>query len=176
MKAKMNFDPDEVCTQAISFCRVSSKRQKDEGVSLEVQEKTIEKYCNDKNFTTLKKYSIDESSTRGARKEFHKMLEYAEECPGKVAIIISYIDRLQRTYNDTPELEKLRNSGKIEIHALRENLIITKDSPATDVTIWYMYVLMANFQNTTMIEKVKASQKEALEAGRFFRTRTYRVL
>ena len=41
MKAKKNFDPGEVCTQAISFCRVSSKRQKDEGVSLEVQEKTI---------------------------------------------------------------------------------------------------------------------------------------
>ena len=167
MKTKKNFDPNEVCKQAIIFCRVSSKRQKDEGVSLDVQEKTIKQYCQDKGFNILTTYSIDESSTRGARKEFHKMLEFAEECYGKVAIVVNYVDRLQRTYDDTPELERLRISGKLEIHALRENLIITKNSPATDLTVWYMYVLMANFQNNTMIEKVKASQKEGLAMGRF---------
>lgn len=42
MKAKRNFDPDEKCKQAIVFCRVSSKRQKDEGVSLDVQEKLLD--------------------------------------------------------------------------------------------------------------------------------------
>ena len=167
MATKRNFDPNEKCTQAIIFCRVSSKRQKDEGVSLEVQEKTIKQYCQNKDFNILATYSIDESSTKGARKEFHKMLEFAEECKGKVAIIVSYIDRLQRSYKDTPELERLRSTGKIEFHALRENLIITLNSPAMDLTIWYMHVLMANFQINTMIDKVKASQKENWGAGKW---------
>lgn len=167
MKTINNFDPNEVCTQAISFCRVSSKRQKDEGVSLDVQEKTIKKYCQNKGFNILTTFSIDESSTRGARKEFHEMLEYAEECYGKVAIVVNYVDRLQRTYTDTPELERLRASGKIEFHALNENLIITKDSPAIKLTIWYMHVLMANFQVNCQTEKVKESQKENWEAGKW---------
>lgn len=51
------------------------------------------------------------------------MLELAETCQGKVAIVVNYVDRLQRTYTDTPELERLRSSGKIEIHALREILL-----------------------------------------------------
>ena len=35
-------------------------------------------------------------SDGGARKEFHKMLDFAEECYGKVAIVVNYVDRLQR--------------------------------------------------------------------------------
>lgn len=167
MKAKRNFDPDEKCKQAIVFCRVSSKRQKDEGVSLDVQEKTIRQYCQNNGFNILTTYSIDESSTRGARKEFHKMLDFAETCSGKVAIIVNYVDRLQRTYNDTPKLESLRATGKIEFHALNENLIITKDSPAIKLTLWYMHVLMANFQVNHQTEKVKESQKENWEAGKW---------
>lgn len=41
MAKKLNFDPCEKCKQAIIFARVSSKRQKDEGVSLDVQEKLL---------------------------------------------------------------------------------------------------------------------------------------
>lgn len=167
MAKKLNYDPNEKCTQAIIFARVSSKRQKDEGVSLDVQEKTITQYCLDKNFKILDTISIDESSTQGNRKEFHRMLELAEKCSGKVAIVVNYVDRLQRTYTDTPELEKLRSSGKIEIHALRERLIITKDSPAMDLTFWYIHVLMANFQVNTMIDTVRASQKENWAAGKW---------
>ena len=38
-KRNNDFDPNEKCKQAIIFARVSSKRQKDEGVSLDVQKK-----------------------------------------------------------------------------------------------------------------------------------------
>lgn len=165
MAKKLTYNPNEKCKQAISFARVSSKRQKDEGVSLEVQEKTIAQYCKKNGFKILDTFSIDESSTRGSRKKFHEMLDLAETCNGKVAIVVNYVDRLQRTYTDTPILEQLRLSGKIEIHALRENLIITKDSPAMDLTVWYMHVLMANFQVNSMTDKVKESQKKLIAEG-----------
>lgn len=167
MLKKLTYNPNEKCKQAILFARVSSKRQKDEGISLEVQEKTIAQYCKQNGFKILNRFSIDESSTRGSRKKFHEMLELAETCNGKVAIVVNYVDRLQRTYTDTPILEQLRLSGKIEIHALRENLIITKDSPAMDLTVWYMHILMANFQVNVMIDKVKSSQKENWSLGKW---------
>lgn len=167
MAKKLTYNPNEKCKQAILFARVSSKRQKDEGISLEVQEKTIAQYCKQNGFKILDTFSIDESSTRGSRKKFHEMLDLAEKCNGKVAIVVNYVDRLQRTYTDTPILEQLRLSGKIEIHALRENLIITKDSPAMDLTVWYMHILMANFQVNVMIDKVKSSQKENWSLGKW---------
>lgn len=86
-------------------------------------------------FKILDTISIDGSSTQGNRKKFHKMLELAEECRGKVAFVVNYVDRLQRAYTDTPGLERLRSSGKIEIHTLRENLVIIKDSAAMDLTV-----------------------------------------
>ena len=99
---------DEKCSQAILFARVSSKKQKDKGVSLDVQMETITKYCQDKGLKIIKDFSIDESSTKGERKQYHEMLDFANSCPGKVAIVVNYVDRLQRNYDDTYELNKLR--------------------------------------------------------------------
>lgn len=133
MAKKLNYDPNEKCTQAIVFARVSSKKQKDKGVSLDVQMETITQYCIDNGLKIVKDLSIDESSTKGERKQYHEMLDFAKSCAGKVAIIVNYVDRLQRSYDDTYELNKLRKEGKIEIHFLKEDLIITKDSAAMDL-------------------------------------------
>ena len=130
MAKKLNYDPNEKCTQAIVFARVSSKKRKDKGVSLDVQMETITQYCIDNGLKIVKDLSIDESSTKGERKQYHEMLDFAKSCAGKVAIIVNYVDRLQRSYDDTYELNKLRKEGKIEIHFLKEDLIITKDSAA----------------------------------------------
>lgn len=167
MKTKKNFDPNEVCTQAILFCRVSSKRQKDEGVSLDVQAENLEQYCKDNNLIILKDFSIDESSTRGERKQYHEMLEYAQTCQGKVAIIVNYVDRLQRSFDDTFLLNQLRKAGKIEIHFLKEGLIITKDSNSMEINFWNLHVLMANAQVNNMIDKVKASQRKNWADGKW---------
>lgn len=167
MAKKLNYDPNEKCKQAIVFARVSSKKQKDKGVSLDVQMETITQYCIDNGLKIVKDLSIDESSTRGERKQYHEMLDFAKTCAGKIAIIVNYVDRLQRSYDDTYELNKLRKEGKIEIHFLKENLIITKDSAAMDLTFWNMHVLMANFQVNTMIDKVKASQTQNWAAGKW---------
>lgn len=157
---------NEKCTQAILFARVSSKKQKDKGVSLDVQMETITKYCHDKGLKIIKDFSIDESSTKGERKQYHEMLDFAKSCPGKVAIVVNYVDRLQRNYDDTYELNKLRKEGKIEVHFLREQLIIHKDSNSLEINFWNMHVLMANAQVNNMIDKVKASQAKNWSLGK----------
>ena len=50
---------NEKCTQAILFARVSSKRQKEEGVSLDVQMEAITKYCKEKGLRVIKDFCID---------------------------------------------------------------------------------------------------------------------
>ena len=157
---------NEKCTQAILFARVSSKKQKDKGVSLDVQMEAITQYCHDKGLKIIKDFSIDESSTHGERKQYHEMLNFAKSCSGRVAIVVNYVDRLQRNYDDTYELNKLRKEGKIEVHFLREQLIITKDSNSLEINFWNMHVLMANAQVNNMIDKVKASQTKNWSLGK----------
>lgn len=148
---------NEKCTQAIVFARVSSKRKKEEGVSLEVQMDAITKYCREKGLNIIRDFSIDESSMRGERKQYHEMLDLAQSCKGKVAIVVNYVDRLQRNYDDTYELNKMRKDGKIEVHFLKEGLVIHKDSKSTELTFWNMHVLMANAQVNNMADKVRDS-------------------
>lgn len=119
-----------------------------------------------KGLKIIKDFSIDESSTKGERKQYHEMLDFAKSCPGKVAIVVNYVDRLQRNYDDTYELNKLRKEGKIEVHFLREQLIIHKDSNSLEINFWNMHVLMANAQVNNMIDKVKASQAKNWSLGK----------
>lgn len=155
------------CTQAIIFARVSSKRQKDEGISLQVQEENTTQYCKDKGLKVIATYSIDESSTHGDRKVFHEMINFAAGCEGKVAIVVAYVDRLQRLPEDSYYVESLRRSGKVEIHFIKERLIITKDSAASDLTFWNMFVMFANAQVNSQTDKVKASQAKNWSEGKW---------
>ena len=158
---------NDKCTQAIVFARVSSKRQKDEGVSLDVKMEAITKYCQEKGLKIIKDFSIDESSTRGDRKQYHEMLDFAQSCKGRIAIVVNYVDRLQRSSDDSYLINKLRKDGKIEVHFLKEGLIIHKDSKSTDLIFWNMHVLFANAQINNMIDKVKDSLNKNWAEGKW---------
>ena len=158
-------DPDEECKQAVIFARVSSLTQQKEGVSLDVQMEAITKYCNDKNLKIIKELNISESSTNNERKQYKEMMNFVQTCPGKVAIVVNFVDRLQRNPDDTGLLNNLRREGKIEIHFIKENLILHKNSKGMDLIFWNMYVLMAYSPIVNMIDKVKASQEHNWAAG-----------
>jgi len=64
---------------AIAYCRVSSKDQKDEGVSLEVQKDICTEYAIEKGITIVKKWVVDEPASKPGRKHFRMMLDYAEK-------------------------------------------------------------------------------------------------
>lgn len=116
MRKKYQTPPQVICDKAIIFARVSSKRQKEEGVSLDVQMEAITKYCHDKKLKIIDEFCIDESSMKGDRRQYHEMLYLAQKTSGPVAIVVNYVDRLQRNYDDSYLLNKLRREGKIEVH------------------------------------------------------------
>lgn len=165
MTRKLNFTTLVECTQAVIFARVSSKKQEEEGVSLDVQMKTITDYCKDKNLKIIKEFNISESSTKGERKQYLEMLEFVKSCKGKVAIVVNFVDRLQRNPDDTGALNELRRQDKIEIHFLNEKLVLNKDSSGMDLIFWNMHVLMAYSPIVNMIGKVKDSMDHNWSKG-----------
>ena len=161
------FDPYAKCDKAVIFARVSTQHQQDEGYSIDAQLEIIRDYCKKNGFEIIKEYVLAESSTRGDRKQYHEMLNFVQNYKDKIAIVVNCVDRLQRSYKDTPALDEMRKDGKIEVHFLKENLILTRDSTGMEIMFWNMSVLMASAYILSMVDNVKRSQKYNRSQGKF---------
>ncbi len=146
----------DICKDAVIFARVSSEKQ-EKGASISAQLETIYNYCKVKELNIIKEFIITESSTRGDRKQYQEMLKFVRSMKRKVAIVVNCVDRLQRSYKDTPALDDLRKEGRIDVHFLKENLILSKDSRGMDILFWNMCVLMANSYILSLSDNVKRS-------------------
>ncbi len=147
---------NQICEKAVVFARVSSQEQ-EKGASIDAQLESVYNYCKNKELKIIKEYILTESSTQGDRKQYKEMLDYVSKYPDKIAIVVNCVDRLQRSYKDTPALDELRKSGKLEIHFLKENMVLHKDSGSMEILFWNINVLMANSYVLCLTDNVKRS-------------------
>ena len=150
--------------RAIILARVSSKEQQ-EGYSIQTQTERLTEYCHRKNFQIMKVFKIIESSTRGDRKEFKAMLEFARVQYETVALVVASIDRLQRSFREYPILDNLIKEEKIEIHFVNENKIINKDSSSSDKLMWNIGIAVAQNYTDVLSEKVRGALLTKRENG-----------
>ena len=150
--------------KAVVLTRVSSKEQ-EEGKSLDAQKENLIRYCKQNNLEILETFAIVESSVRGHRKDFYAMLNFCKKQKDPIAILVDAVDRLQRSFKETPVLEELRLSGQIELHFIRENLKIKKDSNPSDIMIWNIHVMLAQSYVLNIGVNVKRSNNYKVENG-----------
>ena len=140
-------------------------------VETNVIDKRIDKlinYCSDNNLSVIKQYVF--CAKRNNTKFLKNLYEDIKAISGEhinIAIVVNYVDRLQRSSDDSYLINKLRKEGKIEVHFLKEGLIIHKDSKSADLTFWNMHVLFANAQINNMVDKVKDSQAKNWSEGKW---------
>lgn len=115
--------------KAIILARVSSKEQ-EEGQSIPSQVRRLTEYALKRNLQVENTFQITESSTKETRKQFDQILSFIKKSKQPIALITDTVDRLQRSFRETPLLDEMRKLGKLELHFLREGLIINKDSTA----------------------------------------------
>ena len=151
---------------ALTIGRVSYTEQQETGYSLEAQVKANEDYGRRNNFDIAKVYKITESASgKQVRKTFNEMLQYATK--NKIDIIIcEKIDRLTRNMKDAVMVSDWINADeKREIHFVRENFIVNKNTKAHENFIWDMKVAVARFYTNNLSEEVRKGQKEKLSQG-----------
>jgi len=160
--------------KAIIFARVSSKEQ-EEGQSIPAQVQRLTDYARRKGLTVDNGaiFRITESSTSTQRKEFNKVITYIKNSREILALITDTVDRLQRTFDEQPMLNKLRKEGKIEIHFVRENLILTKSSNSSDVLRWTMGIMFSSSYVLQLSDNVKRSQEQCLKNGQWISKAPY---
>lgn len=154
--------------KAIIIARVSSRDQED-GLSLEAQLRRLDNYIKDKNFELLHEpYQIVESSTRGERKKFLKIVDDAIEQTGKepLAIITDRVDRFQRGFKEQVYLDEKIRDGKVILHFVSENLVIDSKSK-TDSWIRYdMSIMGAKMYCMYVSDNTRKALEENLAQGR----------
>lgn len=152
--------------KAIILARVSSKDQ-EEGQSIPSQERRLREYANRKNLQVDQDqvYKITESSTKETRKQFDQILAYIKKSDQPLALITDTVDRLQRSFRETPLLDELRKQGKLELHFLREGLIVDKNSNSAQLLQWDIGVLFASSYVRQLSDNVKRSKEQSIKNG-----------
>lgn len=147
--------------KAIILARVSDKKQD----SNEAQILRVFDYVKNKQLTVWKTYEIEESSTKGDREKFQKVVEEIREAKEPIALVVDTVDRLQRSFKESVQLDDLRKAGKLEIHFYRESLVINQNSNSSDLLRWDMAVMFARSYVLQLSDNVKRKQEQMLRSG-----------
>lgn len=152
--------------KTIILARVSTEEQKEAGNSLPSQLFRLRKYARDKHLDIIKEYQFDESAYKDKRKEFSEVIELLKQSKEPMAICCDKIDRLVRNFTkELVLLEELRKSGKIELHFYSDNIVIHKDSPATDLFRFTMGVSLAKYYSDCIRDNVKRAFEQKVRNG-----------
>ena len=155
-----------MATKAIIFCRVSSKEQEETGYSLDAQEKLLTDYAGKHGFEVKKVLRVSESASgKQVRKLFNEMLDYVKK-HGITVICVEKIDRLTRNLKDAATVSDwIQEHAANEVHFVKENSIINKNTRAHESLVWDMKVAIARFYTNNLSEEVRKGQKEKLAQG-----------
>lgn len=150
--------------KAILLARVSSKEQ-EEGQSIPAQERRLREYAERKGLVVDQVFKITESSTKDTRKEFEKILIQIRKSKETIALVADTIDRVQRSFKESVVLEELRKEGKVEIHFMREGLVLNIKSNSAQILCWDMGVMFARSYVLQLSDNVKRSKEQAVKSG-----------
>ncbi len=153
--------------EAIILARVSTEEQKEEGHSIPAQLEKARQYCLRKSFSIRSEHQFDESSLKDVRVKFEKIVEEIENANVKIALIVETIDRLQRSFKESVLLDQFRKDGRLEIHFLRENLIIHKNSNSSEIQRWDLGVFLAKSYVLQITDNVNRSIEQKLRSGEY---------
>lgn len=158
--------------KAIIFARVSSKEQ-EEGQSIPSQVRRLTEYALKKNFQAESTFQVTESSTKETRKQFDEIITFLKKAKEPYALITDTVDRLQRSFRETPLLDELRRQGKLELHFLREGLIVNQMSNSAQLLQWDVGVLFASSYVRQLGDNVKRSQEQCIKNGQWISKAPY---
>jgi site-specific DNA recombinase len=121
--------------KAIILARVSSKEQADIN-SIPAQVRRLQEYAARIDFSSIEVVQLVESSTKSNRHKFDKVIDGIRRSKDKIALLTDTVDRLQRDLRESVLLNDLRKQEKVELHFVRENLVINEESNSSEIFRW----------------------------------------
>ena len=148
-------------TKAVIYARVSSKEQ-EKGYSIPAQLKFLKDYSEKNFFEVVEIYSEAETAKKAGRKEFNEMIRFLKKHPDIKIILAEKTDRIYRNLKDYITLDDFKG---LEVHLVKENMIISDNSSSHEKFIHAIKVLMAKNYIDNLGEEAHKGQIEKAEEG-----------
>ena len=148
-------------TPVVIYTRVSSKDQEKEGFSIPAQEKLLRGYADDHTMRVVGEYSDVETAKKAGRTNFGKMIAYLKKHPECRTVVVEKTDRLYRNLKDWVDLDAMN----LEIHLVKENIVLSEGSRSHEKFIHGIKVLMAKNYIDNLSEETKKGMLEKAEQG-----------
>jgi DNA invertase Pin-like site-specific DNA recombinase len=158
----------EYCT---IFCRVSTQKQKREGLSLVAQEEYLNQYAKENDLIPLKVFSPNEPASKAIRPKFYGMLEWMNENEVKV-LLVEKVDRFLRD-PDEDALHACKRIGKeyglSQIHFPKDNQIWDdkKGWTAGEKLQVRMLSAVAAYKSEIISDEVKKGLEQKVKRGEY---------
>jgi len=145
----------------LAYARVSSKEQDMEGFSIAAQQKLLQAYASGNGLIIEKEFIDVETAKASGRLNFNAMVNYLKKHPGIRTLLVEKTDRLYRNLKDWVLLDELN----IEIHLVKEGVVLSQDSKSSEKFFHGIKVLMAKNYIDNLSEEARKGQQEKAEQG-----------
>jgi len=153
---------------AVIYARVSTKEQEREGFPVSAQLKLLRQYAADQGFPVLQEYIDVETAKRAGRTGFTAMVSFfkkqMQSKPGTDSRRILLVEKTDRLYRNIKDWITLDDLG-LEIHLVKENVILSTDARSSEKFMHGIRVLMAKNYIDNLSEETKKGMREKAEQG-----------
>ena len=147
--------------QAILYARVSSKEQEKEGYSIPAQLKNLRGHANGMDLNLVGEFIDVETAKHAGRSGFTQMLDFLKKNPTCKILLVEKTDRLYRNLKDWVTLDEF----DLEIHFVKENVVLSRDSRSSEKFMHGIKVLMAKNYIDNLSEETRKGMLEKAEQG-----------
>lgn len=152
--------------KAIYYARVSTRDQADEGYSLPSQEKLLTNYVETRGMKVVRGFSVSESARgKQERKVFEEVISYLAKHTEVKVLVAEKTDRISRNFKDATKIDDWLNEDDTrELHLVKQNLVLHKNSRSQDKLMWDIQIALAkNYSNNLSEEARKGMLEKALQ-------------
>ncbi len=147
--------------QSVAYARVSSKEQEKEGYSIPAQIKSLRGYSELLDVKIISEFVDVETAKEAGRSGFNQMLDFLSKTPTCRILLVEKTDRLYRNLKDWVTVDEL----DLEIHFVKENVILSRDSRSSEKFMHGIKVLMAKNYIDNLSEETRKGLLEKAEQG-----------
>ena len=152
--------------KAVTYVRVSSKEQAEQGYSPDAQKRLLWDFARRNGFDVVQEFEEAETAKQAGRRAFDAMLGYVRE-HGIKNILVEKTDRLQRNFKDFVEVDELMKTHDVTVHHVKEGTSISKDSNSFEKFMHGINVLSAKRFIDNLSEETKKGMVEKVEQGEY---------
>src|SRR6266853_1441631 len=146
---------------AVKYGRVSSKEQEKEGFSIPAQWKLLDQYAKVEGLRVVREFVDVETAKKPGRAGFDEMTKFLKRSASVRVLLVEKTDRLYRNLKDYVTMDEL----DLEIHFVKENVILSQDSRSSEKFIHGIKVLMAKNYIDNLSEETRKGMLEKAQQG-----------